>query len=180
MEISQEEQKRYEELQLFALDYARRGMTQDLKAMLDVGMPVNLCDHKGNSLIMLSSYNGNVETTQMLVNMNAQVDKKNDRGQTPLAGVCFKGYLDIVKILVHGGANIYENNGMGTTPIMYASMFGNYEIVKYLNKRNSSLKSKAYLLISKIFAIIKSIFKKSLFVGSLFGSENVQSKRKLF
>jgi uncharacterized protein len=173
MEISQEEQKRYEELQLFALDYARRGMTQDLKAMLDVGMPVNLCDHKGNSLIMLSSYNGNVETTQMLVNMNAQVDKKNDRGQTPLAGVCFKGYLDIVKILVHGGANIYENNGMGTTPIMYASMFGNYEIVKYLNKRNSSLKSKAYLLISKIFAIIKSIFKKSLFIKNTLNKKEI-------
>ena len=160
MEISQEEQKRYEELQLFALDYSRRGMTQDLKAMLDAGMPVNLCDHKGNSLIMLASYNGNAETTQMLANMGAQVDRKNDRGQTPLAGVCFKGYLDVVKILVGSGANIYENNGMGTTPIMYASMFGNYEIVKYLNNQNSSLKSKLYLLISKIFGIIKGLLKK--------------------
>lgn len=160
MEISDEEQKRYEELQLFALDYARRGMTQDLKAMLDVGMPVNLCDHKGNSLIMLSSYNENPETTQMLVNMGAKIDKKNDRGQTPLAGVCFKGYLDIVKILVHGGANIYENNGMGTTPILYASMFGNYEIVKYLNSKNSTFKSKIYLLISKIFGIMKGLLKK--------------------
>jgi ankyrin repeat protein len=125
-----------------------------------VGMPVNLCDHKGNSLIMLASYNENLETTQMLANMGAEVDKKNDRGQTPLAGVCFKGYLDIVKVLVKAGANIYENNGMGTTPIMFASMFGNYEIVKYLNSQNSSLKSKIYLLISKIFAIIKGLFKK--------------------
>ena len=49
---------------------------------------------------------------------------------------------------------------MGTTPIMFASMFGNYEIVKYLNKENSNYKTKFYLLISKIFAIIKNIFKK--------------------
>ncbi|WP_121626991.1 ankyrin repeat domain-containing protein [Poseidonibacter antarcticus] len=160
MEITQEEQKRYEELQVFALDFARQGKTQDLKAMLDASMPINLCDHKGNSLLMLASYNGNEETSQMLVNLGANVDQKNDRGQTPLAGVCFKGYLNIVKILVHGGANIYENNGMGTTPIMFASMFGNYEIVKYLNNQNGNFKSKIYLLISKIFAIIKKIFKK--------------------
>lgn len=160
MEATADEIKRYEELQVFALDFARTGKTQDLKAMLQAGMPVNLCDHKGNSLIMLASYNGNLETTSMLVAFGAEVDKKNDRGQTPLAGVCFKGYIDIVKVLVKAGANIYENNGMGTTPIMFASMFGNYEIVKFLNSQNSSFKSKIYLAISKIFGIIKGLFKK--------------------
>ena len=157
MEATADELKRYEELQVIALDFARTGKTQDLKAMLQAGMPVNLCDHKGNSLIMLASYNGNLETTVMLVDFGAEVDKKNDRGQTPLAGVCFKGYLDIVKVLVKAGANIYENNGMGTTPIMFASMFGNYEIVKYLseqNKKNNFI-SKIYLIISKIFSLIK-------------------------
>ncbi|MBP7769684.1 MAG: ankyrin repeat domain-containing protein [Aliarcobacter sp.] len=159
--ILEEEQKRYEELQVFALDFARTGKTEDLKAMLQAGMPVNLCDHKGNTLIMLASYNGNLETTSMLVDFGADVDKKNDKGQTPLAGVCFKGYLEIVKILVKNGANIYENNGMGTTPIMFASMFGNTEIVKYLSEQNSSFKSKIYLIVSRIFASIKSLFKKA-------------------
>lgn len=160
MEVSQEELKRYEELQVLALDFARVGKTQDLKAMLEAGMSVNLTDHKGNTLLMLASYNGNFETTKMLLEYKAEVDRKNDRGQTPLAGVCFKGYLDIVKVLVKAGANIYENNGMGTTPIMFASMFGNYEIVKYLSSQKSSFKSKIYLGISRIFAIIKRIFKK--------------------
>jgi|TARA_R110002050_G_scaffold109980_2_gene221817 ankyrin repeat protein len=160
MEVSPEEQKRYEELQFMALEFARRGQTEDLKAMLDVGMPANLCDHKGNSLLMLASYNRNLGTTRMLIDLGAQVDKKNDRGQTPLAGVCFKGYLEITKELVSAGANIYENNGMGTTPIMFASMFGNYEIVKYLNSQNSSFKSKIYLTISKLFSLVKGLFKK--------------------
>ena len=153
MEATEQELKRYEELQVFALDFARTGKTEDLKAMLQAGMPVNLSDHKGNSLIMLASYNGNFETTVMLVDFGAEVDKKNDRGQTPLAGVCFKGYIEIVKVLVKAGANIYENNGMGTTPIMFASMFGNYEIVKYLSQQNKThnMKVKIYLLISKIF-----------------------------
>ena len=157
MEATEQELKRYEELQVFALDFARTGKTEDLKAMLQSGMPVNLSDHKGNSLLMLASYNGNLETTSMLVDFGAQVDKKNDRGQTPLAGVCFKGYIEIVKVLVKAGANIYENNGMGTTPIMFASMFGNYEIVKYLSQQNKThnMKVKIYLLISKIFSLFK-------------------------
>ena len=155
MEATLDEIKRYEELQVFALDFARTGKTQDLKAMLQYGMPVNLCDHKGNSLIMLASYNGNFETTVMLVDFGAEVDKKNDRGQTPLAGVCFKGYIDIVKVLVKAGANIYENNGMGTTPIMFASMFGNSEIVKFLDEQNSGFKSKIYLGFSKFISIFK-------------------------
>lgn len=159
-DISQEEQKRYDELQVMALDFARRGQTQDLKLMLEAKMPVNLKDHKGNTLLMLASYNGNFETTKMLLDLGADVDMKNDRGQTPLAGVCFKGYLNIVKLLVENKANIYENNGMGTTPIMFASMFGNSQIVEYLNEQNSSFKSKIYLYISKILSIFKKLFKK--------------------
>ena len=155
MEATADELKRYEELQVIALDFARTGKTEDLKAMLQDGMPVNLCDHKGNSLLMLASYNGNLETTSMLVDFGAEVDKKNDRGQTPLAGVCFKGYIDIVKVLVKAGANIYENNGMGTTPIMFASMFGNSEIVKFLDEQNSGFKSKIYLGFSKFISIFK-------------------------
>lgn len=159
-EITKEEQQRYEKLQIFALDFARTGKTQDLEAMLQAGMPVNLSDHKGNTLLMLASYNGNLETTKMLLAFGAKVDKKNDRGQTPLAGVCFKGYLQIVKVLVQNGANIYENNGMGTTPIMFASMFGNHDIVKYLSEQNSSFKNKIYLFVSKLFSMIKKVFKK--------------------
>ena len=157
MEATADELKRYEELQVFALDFARTGKTQDLKAMLQAGMPVNLCDHKGNSLIMLASYNGNFETTVMLVDFGAEVDKKNDRGQTPLAGVCFKGYFDIVKILVEAGANINKNSGMGTTAITFASMFGHTKIVEYLNKQNKnrSFKSKIYLVFSKIIELFK-------------------------
>ncbi|RXJ96698.1 hypothetical protein CRU94_00865 [Arcobacter sp. AHV-9/2010] len=160
MEVSQEELKRYEELQVLALDFARVGKTQDLKAMIEAGMSVNLSDHKGNTLLMLASYNGNFETTSMLVDLKADIDRKNDKGQTPLAGVCFKGYFDIVKILVEAGANINENNGLGTTPLIFASMFGHTQIVEYLNKqdKNRSFKSKIYLLLSKFI----SLFKKKL------------------
>lgn len=160
MRTATNELNRYDELQIIASDFARKGKTEDLKMLLTSGMSVDSCDKKGNTLLMLSSYNGNFETTQLLIFFGADVDKKNHKGQTPLAGVCFKGYLDIVKELVNAGANIYENTGMGTNPVMLASIFGNYEIVKYLNTQDNSFKSKVYLEISKILLNIKSLFKK--------------------
>lgn len=104
--ISESEEKRYAELQLLALDFARNGETEPLAVMIRHGLPVNLADAKGNTLLMLASYNGNVETTRMLLEHGAEVDRRNDRGQTPLGGVAFKGYEDIVVLLLKHGADI--------------------------------------------------------------------------
>ena len=83
--------QRYAELQQRALDHARHGETEPLAAMLLHGLPVNLADAKGQSLLMLASYHGNVETTRMLLEQGADADRRNDRGQTPLGGAAFKG-----------------------------------------------------------------------------------------
>jgi ankyrin repeat protein len=147
--------KRYEELLAIAVDFAKCGQKTELESMLKAKLPVNLKDHKGNSLLMLAAYNGNAKTVKMLIDMGADVNLKNDRGQTPLAGVCFKGYLDIVKLLVENGANIDENNGFGMRAVMFASMFGNYDIVKYLTKQRKGLRPKFYLLLSKIVLFFK-------------------------
>lgn len=155
MEATADELKRYEELQVIALDFARTGKTQDLKELLNSGISVNLCNEKGNSLIMLASYNGKIETTQMLIDFGANVDKKNFKGHTPLAGVSFKGYFEIARILVKAGANIYENQGLGLTPILFASLFGNTQIVEFYLAKNNSFKGKIYLGISKLIALFK-------------------------
>ena len=55
---------------------------------------------KDNSLLMLAAYNGNQETALMLLRYNADVDRCNDHGQTPLGGVAFKDYAAIAKLLL--------------------------------------------------------------------------------
>ncbi|MDR2789647.1 MAG: ankyrin repeat domain-containing protein [Campylobacteraceae bacterium] len=147
--------KRYEELLAMAVDFARYGQKAELEGMLRAKLPVNLKDHKGNSLLMLAAYNGNFETVEMLIEFGADVNLKNDRGQTPLAGVCFKGYLDIVKLLVENGAKIDEDNGFGMRAVIFASMFGNRDIVEYLTKQQKGLKPKFYLFLSKIVSFFK-------------------------
>ena len=83
---------------LFAL--VREGDTQQLGAMVTQGVPVNFRNEKGDSLIMLASYHGHLETSRLLLEAGADANVPNDQGQTPLAGVAYKGYLDIAELLL--------------------------------------------------------------------------------
>lgn len=155
LEITKEEEARFAELCLIAFDYARNDEAEELAKMLNAGLSVNLKTHKGDTLLMIASYNGSINTTKMLLERGARVDERNNRGQTPLAGACFKGHLEIVKMLVEFGADINANNGMGATPYTFAVMFGRSDIVKYLESKN--IKSG---ILTKIYSKIIGFFKK--------------------
>ncbi|AJC87273.1 ankyrin repeat domain-containing protein [Campylobacter insulaenigrae] len=150
--FNNEEEQRIQELCTMAFDFARKNDLENLKIMIEAGLSVNLKNHKGDSLLMLSSYHNSYECAQFLLENGARVDDKNDKGQTPLAGVCFKGYLPMCKLLVHYGANIDENNGLGMTPFSFAVMFGHREIVEFLaqNSKKSFLKKLAFFVL-KVF-----------------------------
>jgi ankyrin repeat protein len=163
--ITQAGENRYAELQQTALDFARRGETNSLAQMLRHGLPVNLADAKGNSLLMLASYNGNLETTRMLLEKGADVDYRNDRSQTPLGGVAFKGYEEIVTLLLSHGANIDADNGGGMTPLMFAAMFGRTKVVEQLKTHGASLERRNRLglsahLMVRISGWIASLFER--------------------
>lgn len=131
--LSPAEETRYAELQQLALDAARNGDEELLLPMLAAGLPVNLADGKGNSLVMLSAYYGHAPLVRILLEKGAAPDQRNDRNQTPLAGVAFKGGLEIVKLLVAHGADPRADQGGGRCPIHFAAMFGHPDIVAYLH-----------------------------------------------
>ena len=87
------------------LDLARAGETERLVAYVDAGVPVELTDATGNTLLMLAAYHGHAPTVQALIDRGAAPDRVNDRGQTPLAGAVFKGEDDVVAALVAAGAD---------------------------------------------------------------------------
>jgi ankyrin repeat protein len=86
-------------------DLAREGEAGQLAAYVEAGVPVDLTDAAGNTLLMLAAYHGHAETLRMLVEHGAQVDRANDRGQTPLAGAVFKGEQAVVEALLLAGAD---------------------------------------------------------------------------
>lgn len=161
-EVSKEELERYEELQLMALDFAREGEIPTLKSMIQSGLSPDTSDHKGNTLLMLSCYNGNLECSKMLIEMGADVNRHNDHGHSILAGVAFKGYLDIVKLLVQNKA-VIETQPM-KNPVVFASIFGRNEVVQYLQSaqnKKPSLRSKLALSLAKSISLFRKKRDKS-------------------
>lgn len=128
----QAEEQRYGELCAMALDFARRDDADELEKMIKAGLSVNLKSAKGDTLLMLASYNNALKTVNMLLSNGARVDERNDRGQTPLAGAAFKGHLEVVKALVDAGADVEATSGLGMTPYAFAVMFGRSETAKFL------------------------------------------------
>ncbi|HEX7261844.1 MAG TPA: ankyrin repeat domain-containing protein [Luteolibacter sp.] len=159
-EITPAEEARYAEIQRLALDAARKGDGEILLPMLSAGLPVNLADEKGNSLLMLASYHGHLGLTAELLEWGADPDQRNDRHQTPLAGVAFKGGLEIAKLLVKHGADPHADQGGGRFPVQFAAMFGNPDIVDFLNSLASERKPSFKL---RVLARITGIIRKNVF-----------------
>jgi ankyrin repeat protein len=104
-----------------AMDLAREGRTAELAEFLDHGLPVDVQDADGNTLLMLAAYHAQDETVAMLIGRGADVDLRNSRDQSPVAGALFKGADEVVELLVAAGADL----DAGTpTARAAAAMFG--------------------------------------------------------
>jgi uncharacterized protein len=84
---------------------ARQGDTATLAAYVDAGVPANLCNDKGDTLVMLAAYHGHPQAVSALLERGADPGRPNDRGQTPLAGAVFKGERAVIDALLDGGAD---------------------------------------------------------------------------
>ncbi|MFE2925562.1 ankyrin repeat domain-containing protein [Streptomyces goshikiensis] len=93
------------ELATKIFDLARQGETVTLTAYLDAGVPANLTNDRGDTLVMLAAYHGHAATVTALLTRGAEADRANDRGQTPLAGAVFKGEEAVIRALLAGGAD---------------------------------------------------------------------------
>ncbi|MEU7633080.1 ankyrin repeat domain-containing protein [Nocardia sp. NPDC049220] len=86
-------------------DFARRGDAAGLAAFVDAGVPVNLTNDAGDTLLMLAAYHGHDDAVAALLERSADPNRANDKGQTPLAGAVFKGETGIVRLLTAAGAD---------------------------------------------------------------------------
>jgi len=89
-----------------AMDLAREGRAEELAEFVERGLPVDVQDEEGNSLLMLAAYRGRVGTVRRLIALGADVDLRNARGQSPIAGALFKGEDEVVGLLLNAGADI--------------------------------------------------------------------------
>ncbi|MFJ3404385.1 ankyrin repeat domain-containing protein [Promicromonospora sp. NPDC090134] len=85
-------------------DLARQG-ADVLLDLVDAGLPVELADDAGNSLLMLAAYHGHADLTAGLAERGADVNRRNANNQAPLAGAVFKNEADVIRVLVEHGAD---------------------------------------------------------------------------
>ncbi|MGW7073185.1 ankyrin repeat domain-containing protein [Streptomyces sp. NPDC054855] len=93
------------ELATKIFDLARQGDTAALAAYVDAGVPANLTNDSGDSLVMLAAYHGHADAVRALLERGGDANRANDRGQTPLAGAVFKGEDAVIRALLDGGAD---------------------------------------------------------------------------
>ena len=88
-----------------AFEHARSGELDRLVEVLDAGVPVNLTNNAGDTLLILASYHVHGEVVQELIERGADHGRVNDKGQTALAAAVFRRDPDIVGKLLDAGAD---------------------------------------------------------------------------
>ena len=86
-------------------DYARDGDLPRLVEHLDAGVPVNLTNSAGDTLLILAAYHRHHETVRLLLERGADHARVNDKGQTALAAAVFRQDRGIVDDLLAAGAD---------------------------------------------------------------------------
>jgi ankyrin repeat protein len=88
-----------------AFDLARAGEAGQLAEYVDKGLPVNLTNSAGDTLLILAAYHTHPELVRALLERGADHSRVNDRGQTALAAAVFRQDADSVRLLLDAGAD---------------------------------------------------------------------------
>lgn len=115
-------------------DLARQG-DSTLITYLQAGLPPNLTNNRGDTLLMLASYHGHASLVSEILSLSPQdvriprehgadPNQLNGKGQSIVAGAVFKGYDEVVNILIQHGADPLAGQPSAEDT---AKMFGRWE-----------------------------------------------------
>ena len=116
-------------------DLARSGATADLTAHLDAGLPPNLTNANGDTLLILAAYHNHPETVATLLAHGADPARVNDRGQTALSAAVFRQSSDSVTALLAAGA---DPDGGSPSAVETAAFFQLPEMTALLGDRRGA------------------------------------------
>ena len=86
-------------------DLARSGGTEELAGNVIAGLPADLTNDKGDTLLILAAYHNHVDTVAALLEQGADPNRVNDRGQSALSAAVFRQNPETVKTLLAAGAD---------------------------------------------------------------------------
>jgi len=86
-------------------DLARTGGTEELIGNVGAGLPADLTNDKGDTLLILAAYHDNADTVAGLLDQGADPNRINDRGQSALSAAVFRRNAETVQALLAAGAD---------------------------------------------------------------------------
>lgn len=112
-------------------ELARAGDAEGLAAQVDLGVPVDLANENGDTLLMLAAYHGHEEAVRTLLARGANPGLANSKDQTPLAAAVFKKEPGIVRALLDAGADPRAGR---PSAVEAARMFGAYKFLDWFGE----------------------------------------------
>lgn len=120
-----------------------------------------------NKYIILAVKKGEVNTVQLLLQQGADVNTKDDRGNSLLMLSITMDYQDIFELLLSKGADTTVTDAGGRTPLLLALFMDKIEFVKYflskgyikgINMKDNTGKSPLMIAVAKGYADIVNQF----------------------
>lgn len=68
--------------------YARHGRVEEIEKLLGKGLPVDVRDTYGNTLLIIACQNGNKRVAKAVLRRGANINARNHKGNTPLHYCC--------------------------------------------------------------------------------------------
>jgi hypothetical protein len=95
---------------------ARHGRVPEVSAYLDHGIPVNIRDKFGNTILAIACQNGLKKMAKLALRRGADINARNYKGNTPLHFCFTYGYGDTLgQYLISKGADPAVKNHQGST-----------------------------------------------------------------
>ena len=97
---------------------------------------------KLDAKLLEASEKGNINDVTLLLEVCADIEIKNEMGNTPLILASRSDHEEIVEFLIEKGANVNAKNRCGSTPLGGASVYGNTDIVQILIDNGADVNAK--------------------------------------
>ena len=121
------------------LDAVQSGDIATVKKFLDEGVPVDLTDEEGWSLLHHAAALGQVEVINLLREKGCRVDLIDNEGRTPLHHAAINGDIETIRLLIAMGSNVNLVDNEGNTPLKWSVMCEQNTAIEELTKHGGTV-----------------------------------------